>query len=96
MNILKFARLISYITSVMTNDESLREHQVEDIAEYVSACNEPAKATEAEINNLLAAMKDGKFIEAIKCYRSITGLGLKESKDAIERYRVNVNHPETV
>lgn len=36
------------------------------------------------ITSLLA---DGKYIDAIKEYRSITGLGLKESKDAVEELR---------
>jgi ribosomal protein L7/L12 len=33
---------------------------------------------------ILAAMRKGNKIEAIKIYRNATGLGLKESKDAIE------------
>jgi ribosomal protein L7/L12 len=33
---------------------------------------------------ILAALRKGNKIEAIKIYRNVTGLGLKESKDAIE------------
>lgn len=34
--------------------------------------------------DLLKAMADGRTIEAIKCFRNITGYGLKEAKDAVE------------
>lgn len=38
------------------------------------------------IERLMALMADGKQkIEAVKIYRAITGCGLKESKDAVER-----------
>lgn len=30
---------------------------------------------------------EGKYIEAIKVYREKTGAGLKEAKDAVDRYR---------
>lgn len=32
-----------------------------------------------------ALLRDGKKIQAIKVYREITGVGLKEAKDAVER-----------
>jgi ferritin-like metal-binding protein YciE len=32
-----------------------------------------------------ALLRDGKKIQAIKTYREITGAGLKEAKDAVER-----------
>ncbi len=32
------------------------------------------------------ALENGKVIEAIKLVRESTGLGLKESKDAVDRY----------
>ena len=34
---------------------------------------------------MFAAMQTGRKIEAIKAYRMLTGDGLKDSKDAIER-----------
>lgn len=33
---------------------------------------------------VVAALQDGRKIEAIKCYREATGVGLKEAKDVIE------------
>jgi ribosomal protein L7/L12 len=37
-----------------------------------------------DVIDLLRAMADGRKIEAIKAYRTLTGYGLKESKDAVE------------
>jgi hypothetical protein len=33
---------------------------------------------------VLAAIQNGRMIEAIKIYRSVTGVGLKEAKDACQ------------
>jgi hypothetical protein len=38
----------------------------------------------------ISALKDGRKIEAIKITRSETGMGLKESKEAVERYVASV------
>ena len=47
--------------------------------------DEPPDPTEdPEIQDLLAK---GNEIQAIKRYRELTGLGLKEAKDAIEQHR---------
>lgn len=42
---------------------------------------EPGKGTEADVIRLV---ESGEKIMAIRCYREITGQGLKESKDAVE------------
>jgi len=42
---------------------------------------EPGKGTEADVLRLI---QSGEKIMAIRCHREITGLGLKESKDAVE------------
>ena len=44
----------------------------------------PAPLTDAQINAISEALRRGNKIEAIKLHREATGLGLKESKDAIE------------
>jgi ribosomal protein L7/L12 len=42
------------------------------------------------VDELLLYMGKGtQKIEAIKAYRNLTGAGLKESKDAVERYWVS-------
>jgi hypothetical protein len=38
----------------------------------------------------ISALKNGRKIEAIKITRSETGMGLKESKEAVERYVASV------
>lgn len=40
--------------------------------------------SDSQINAISAALRGGNKIEAIKLYRETTGLGLKESKDAVE------------
>lgn len=40
----------------------------------------------------IAALESGQMIEAIKIVREATGLGLKESKDTVDRYLAA--HPE--
>ena len=77
-----FARLISQITHVTR--EILEEFTIKEIAVTVDSFS--AGASISSINQLLAAMRDGRKIEAIKEYRSLTGMGLKESKDAVEMY----------
>jgi ribosomal protein L7/L12 len=42
----------------------------------------PGKGTDADVAKLLAA---GRKIDAIKIYREIHGVGLKEAKEAVER-----------
>lgn len=37
------------------------------------------------MGEVVALLRDGKKIQAIKVYREITGVGLKEAKDAVER-----------
>lgn len=53
-----------------------------------------AHAAPNDVNELLRHLNspDG-FINAIKVYRTLTGAGLKESKEAIERYRSVPNFP---
>lgn len=84
---IKFASLVAYITGLrpeynldVGHLDTLVEIDVKPVAtQYVDA---------AAVNELLAALNmEGKLIEAIKAYRSLTGAGLKESMDAINRYR---------
>lgn len=47
----------------------------------------PPAAASPEI---VALVRDGKLIQAIKVYRQMTGMGLKESKDAIDALRAGL------
>lgn len=42
----------------------------------------PENITEEDVKNLV---RQGKKIQAIKYYRAMTGVGLKEAKDAIDK-----------
>lgn len=42
------------------------------------------RADDPRMNEVVALVRDGKKIQAIKVYREITGAGLKEAKDAVE------------
>jgi ribosomal protein L7/L12 len=41
--------------------------------------------TEPQLERVAALARDGKKIQAIKVYRDVTGVGLKDAKDAVER-----------
>lgn len=83
---LKFAELIGYCANRgMTIDysdvrvlDNLTEMNVEPV-------EVPGKADLATINELMRAIHGGEKIAAIKAYRSLTGFGFKESKDAVEK-----------
>lgn len=79
-----FARLISQIT--VLRGSGLDPYDIRNIA--VTLDEFTASASADSVNRLLSAMKRGQKIEAIREYRAITGMGLKESKDAIEMYSV--------
>jgi len=85
---IKFAKLIGFLERVhaLNFDESdiealdyIIDVDIPKASEYVEA---------AKVDELLRQLNatDG-FIPAIKAYRVLTGAGLKESKEAIERYR---------
>lgn len=80
-----FAELISYITTLKGGGSHIGEYNCREIEALISRC---AFQKDAEnVNNLLLQMQQGASkIEAIKAYRSLTNQGLKESKDAVERY----------
>lgn len=82
-----FARLISQFTAL--RGSMMNEHEIRDIAFTVEGF--AASASSESLDRLLSAMRNGRKIDAIKEYRSITGAGLKESKDAVE---MNWNYQE--
>jgi ribosomal protein L7/L12 len=91
MDMMKFIKLISVISSKYG---SFSEADIAGIMQMVQECvtNEPVSPNYVSmqlVNELLAVMNvDGKKIEAIKAYRALTGEGLREAKDAVERYWV--------
>ena len=89
-----FARLISKIAAM--RGEELYSGSVKDFHDLVleSVISPPASQqllnpTIGELNKLMEAFSTGRFVEAIKAHRALTGWGLKESKEAVEVFMVN-------
>lgn len=82
-----FAKVVAWCVH---NGMSIGTEEVEELDRLIDIPvpeQPPAYVSDSHVNLLLAAMNQpGKKIEAIKAYRSLTGAGLKESKDAVERY----------
>ncbi len=76
------------------------ERQVRYLLRYVGVDAEIAAADDAAFGTgpppasaspeIVALVRAGKPIQAIKVYRQMTGAGLKESKDAIDCLRVDL------
>jgi ribosomal protein L7/L12 len=87
---IKFARLIGFLERV--HALNLKQDDVELIDEIIDIPDPepqivPGKADHHELDRLLFLMAQGhQKIEAIKQYRTLTGQGLKEAKDAVERH----------
>lgn len=84
---IKFGRLIAHCVS---NGMSQGEWEIDRIDELVDVempVSTAINVSAADVDRLMALMAAGnQKIEAIKQYRVLTGLGLKESKEAVERY----------
>lgn len=87
MDKLSFARLIAYLVSATRYE--FTNSEIEDIDRLAVLPKPPPPPPQpapspAEVRFMLSAMRDGRKIEAIKSFRTLTGDGLKESKDEIE------------
>lgn len=90
MDKIKFARMINLLSRWGMRE--LDQHEMLELAKLttIEPTNIPMQRTtvsEEDVNILIMHMnsKTSK-IEAIKAYRQITNAGLKEAKDAVERY----------
>lgn len=87
---IKFAKVIAFI--VDANRSGFDDDAIETLDRMIDV-NVPevkAKADCGDVDELLRCMitaTDAGFIPAIKAYRVLTGAGLKESKEAVEKYR---------
>lgn len=85
MDPIQFATLTSFVTKLACRTLSFIE--VDTLSSLLPAkeTKVPASGGDVEDNveDMLRAMAEGKTIEAIKLCRTITGMGLKEAKDAI-------------
>ena len=94
---IKFARLIAYLGpkctfeldsgAIQELDELIDIELPEQETVVLRPCND-------DIDRLMLLMAEGtRKIEAIKIHRQLTGYGLKESKDAVEKYWVDKSIP---
>jgi hypothetical protein len=87
---LKLAKVIAHCCS---NGFSVGDWEIERLDELIEFEVEQPKAGVVPcglVDELLLYMGGGtQKIEAIKAYRVLTGAGLKEAKDAVERYWVS-------
>ena len=86
---IKFAKLVGWLSYRF----NVQIHEYDDLATLdqltdvdCQLVEVPGKADPATINELMRAIHAGEKIAAIKAYRSVTGYGLKEAKDAVEQY----------
>jgi len=80
---IKFAKLVAYLCRYDFNGDV--EH-VDELIDIDVSQPKLGMANVEDVDRLLFLMAQGtQKIEAIKQYRMMTGMGLKESKDAIER-----------
>lgn len=82
MNMIKFAAFISWLTNLTGNrflDCSCQdiETQIKNLIEH--------EQLKVNLVPMFDAMLTNRKIDAFKEYRTLTGFGLKESKDEIER-----------
>ena len=77
----------------MSDDARIRrlEEQVAHLYQHLGL-SAPGASASSQDAELLALVNDGKKIHAIKRYRDLTGVGLKEAHDAVDelerRYRL--------
>ena len=89
-DMLRFAVLVSWVSSHA--DRTLELYDIEQLQDKVRECFITPIATQDyskayEVRELFRALADGRKIEAIKLYRSLTGDGLVESKQVCESVR---------
>ena len=87
INVVGFGALVSYVTKLA--DRTLDKYDVDTLYGYVELAEGQTEAKYVSLDYLFDSIKDGRKIDAIKAHRALTGMGLKESKDAIESLLVN-------
>ncbi len=81
-----FAKVVAHC---ITNGMSAGDYEIEELDARINieVPTQPVNTAKcSDVDDLLKAMALGEKIPAIKAYRVLTGVGLKESKDAVEKY----------
>lgn len=78
----QFPVLVSFVTSIV--GRQLDCYEIEELHQYLPAPTPEEFPCATHARDLMNAMGQGRRIDAIKSYRSLTGDGLKEAKDIVE------------
>jgi len=91
MDKIRFAQLVNFLSRHGMYELSLTEMQeLDDIVQIDIPAPVNNYPDADDINRLMALMTEGtQKIEAIKLHRKLSGCGLKESKDMVEKYWPN-------
>jgi len=95
MDKIKFTLMVQWVITCLRNKDYFEGNELAKLDDMITAATvtKPNQCVEAcKVDDLLKQLNaPNGFIEAIKAYRVLTGAGLKESKEAIERYRTVPN-----
>ena len=91
MNKLQFVKLIAYVAYLVAKGDDFVGYNIEHIETLTNVVSETKQNPETRvdaklIDELMKAILDQRKIDAIRAHRALTGFGLKESKDAVEKY----------
>lgn len=80
---IKFAKVVAFICNGFGVDD------VQTLDDMIDFSDHTVRYLPVEmVDDLLKYInRENGLIDAIKAYRSLTGAGLRESKDAVEKYR---------
>jgi ribosomal protein L7/L12 len=90
---LKFAAVVAFIGKLRP-EYDIDLYELDTILEFEIEQPKAGTVPCEAVDDLLKQMALREKIPAIKAYRTLTGAGLKEAKDAVERYWVS-NKPDT-
>ncbi|MBB5518319.1 hypothetical protein [Amphiplicatus metriothermophilus] len=88
--VLAAVAIVAYLVGRMSgagSPEDRAERRMRERQEAENAFSNMAPSAQQEIDRLIA---EGRMLEAIKRFREETGLGLKESRDAIDYRRAAI------
>jgi ribosomal protein L7/L12 len=106
LNAVQFGRLVAYIVKCQQNGFTFDDNwEVQNFADRVEACLEMKPRTDmvykhdvqADVVHLVAALADShRRSEAIRRYRDLANVGLKEAKEAIDSIRPTLADGEMI
>ena len=93
MDKIKFTLMVQWVIACLRNKDYFEGNELAKLDDMITAATPNQHVEACKVDDLLKQLNapNGGFIEAIKAYRVLTGAGLKEAKEAIERYRTVPN-----